>query len=210
MKISAFRLFSLILGLIITVGCSDNTNTQPTEGVHYKALPVNLTTYRLAPVTEVFSLTCGHCRTMEPLIPELEKITGEHFGKLHVTFNQGAQISAMLYYSAVMQLEAVPDSAMMEALFATIQAPEGMTPEARKTAIDQIFHQRQLVSPYDFDELQQAQLMEMITLASEISQKSQINAVPTFIVKGKYQVLTGGHKDANSIADTIAYLLKQS
>src|SRR5690606_24908231 len=79
MKISAFRLFSLILGLIITVGCSDNTNNQPTEGVHYKALPVNLTTYRLAPVTEVFSLTCGHCRTMEPLIPELEKITGEHF-----------------------------------------------------------------------------------------------------------------------------------
>ncbi|MCG3729164.1 thiol:disulfide interchange protein DsbA/DsbL [Vibrio cincinnatiensis] len=210
MKTSVCRLFTLLFSLVALISCSDNADTKPTEGVHYKALPTNLTTYRLAPVTEVFSLTCGHCRTMEHVIPDLEKMTDEHFGKLHVTFNQGAQISAMLYYSAVMQLEAVPDSAMMEDLFAAIQAPEGMTPEARKAAIDQTFHQRQLVSPYDFDEIQQTQLMEMLTLAGEISQKSQINAVPTFIVKGKYQVLTGGHKDANSIANTIAYLLKQS
>ncbi|NAX34872.1 thiol:disulfide interchange protein DsbA/DsbL, partial [Vibrio sp. V29_P1S30P107] len=109
MKTSAFRLITLLFSLIAIISCSDNAETHPTEGVHYKELPVSLTSYQLAPITEVFSLTCGHCRTMESMIPELEKITGEHFGKLHVTFNQGAQISAMLYYSAVMQLEEVPN-----------------------------------------------------------------------------------------------------
>ncbi|NAW68139.1 thioredoxin domain-containing protein [Vibrio sp. V27_P1S3P104] len=209
MKTSAFRLITLLFSLIAIISCSDNAETHPTEGVHYKELPVSLTSYQLAPITEVFSLTCGHCRTMESMIPELEKITGEHFGKLHVTFNQGAQISAMLYYSAVMQLEEVPNSSIMEGLFAAIQAPIETTPDARKAAIDKIFHQHQLISPYDLNEAQQNQLMEMITLASEISQKSQINAVPTFIIKGKYQLLTSGHDDINSIATTMRYLLKQ-
>lgn len=202
-----FRFFSLLCGLIILVGC--NGNSDPKEGVHYSVLPTSLSSYQLAPITEVFSLTCGHCRVMETIIPELEKMTGEHFGKLHITFNQGSQVSAMLYYSAEMQLEDVPDPTMMDELFAIVQAPEGMTPAEQKTAIDKIFHQRQLISPYDFDKPQQQQLTPMLVAAAEMSQKSQINAVPTFVVNGKYMVLTGGHEDTRSIADTLSYLLKQ-
>lgn len=45
--------------------------------------------------------------------------------------------------------------------------------------------------------------------ADAASQAAQINAVPTFIVNGKYQVLTGGHKSTDEIAQTITYLLNQ-
>ncbi len=194
-----------ITTLLILAGCGDNTT--PQKGKQYDELPVSLATYRLPAVTEVFSLTCGHCRSMEKVIPELEKITGETFGKLHVTFNEGAQIGAMIYYSAVMQLEAIPDHAMMEQLFSVVQMDEEVTLSERKEAIDLAFSQRGLISPYSLDDEQQKQLFQEIQLADDISVKGQINAVPTFIVKGKYLVITSGHKDAADIANTISYLL---
>ncbi|ASG05562.1 thioredoxin domain-containing protein [Vibrio anguillarum] len=196
---------ALITTLLILAGCGDNTT--PQKGKQYDELPVSLATYRLPAVTEVFSLTCGHCRSMEKVIPELEKITGETFGKLHVTFNEGAQIGAMIYYSAVMQLEAIPDHAMMEQLFSVVQMDEEVTLSERKEAIDLAFSQRGLISPYSLDDEQQKQLFQEIQLADDISVKGQINAVPTFIVKGKYLVITSGHKDAADIANTISYLL---
>lgn len=196
---------ALITTLLILAGCGDNTT--PQKGKQYDELPVSLATYRLPAVTEVFSLTCGHCRSMEKVIPELEKITGETFGKLHVTFNEGAQIGAMIYYSAVMQLEAIPDHAMMEQLFSVVQMDEEVTLSERKEAIDLAISQRGLISPYSLDDEQQKQLFQEIQLADDISVKGQINAVPTFIVKGKYLVITSGHKDAADIANTISYLL---
>ncbi|MGL6054086.1 MAG: thiol-disulfide isomerase, partial [Vibrio metschnikovii] len=39
--------------------------------------------------------------------------------------------------------------------------------------------------------------------------QSQINAVPTFIVNGKYLLLTSGHSDLANMAETLTYLLKQ-
>ncbi|MGC7893808.1 thiol:disulfide interchange protein DsbA/DsbL [Vibrio anguillarum] len=196
---------ALITTLLILAGCGDNTT--PQKGKQYDELPVSLVTYRLPAVTEVFSLTCGHCRSMEKVIPELEKITGETFGKLHVTFNEGAQIGAMIYYSAVMQLGAIPDHAMMEQLFSVVQMDEEVTLSERKEAIDLAFSKRGLISPYSLDDEQQKQLFQEIQLADDISVKGQINAVPTFIVKGKYLVITSGHKDSADIANTISYLL---
>ncbi|WP_172563060.1 thioredoxin domain-containing protein [Vibrio furnissii] len=201
------RTLGVMAVLLVIAGCSDDST--PKEGAQYQALPVNLATYRLAPVTEVFSLTCGHCRSMESVLPELEKITQQEFGRLHVTFNQGAQIGAMIYYSAVMQLGHIPDHDMMEELFAAVQMAEGSTLTDQKAAIDQAFHTRNLKSPYEFDDAQQKELFVFLKTADEISQKGQINAVPTFIVKGKYIVLTAGHQDAQGIGKTISYLLTQ-
>ncbi|WP_044362598.1 thiol:disulfide interchange protein DsbA/DsbL [Vibrio fluvialis] len=197
----------IMAALLVLAGCSDNST--PKEGVQYQALPVNLATYRLAPVTEVFSLTCGHCRSMEDVIPELEKMVGQQFGRVHVTFNQGAQIGAMFFYSAVMQLGHNPDHDMMEELFAAVQMAEGSTLTDQKNAIDKAFHDRNLVSPYEFDETQQKQLFVLMKTADEISQKGQINSVPTFVVNGKYMVLTAGHENAEGIGKTISYLLTQ-
>ncbi|ASU23967.1 thiol-disulfide isomerase [Vibrio qinghaiensis] len=198
---------SLSTTLLILAGCSDNPI--PQKGKQYDELAVNLATYRLPAVTEVFSLTCGHCRSMEKVIPDLEKITGETFGKLHVTFNEGAQIGAMIYYSAVMQLGTIPDHAMMEQLFSAVQMDGEVTLNERKEAIDLAFSQRGLISPYSLDDEQQKLLFQEIQRAYDISTKGQINAVPTFIVKGKYLVITSGHQDTVSIANTISYLLTQ-
>ncbi len=193
---------------LLLVGCTDS-NSNPVEGKHYQALPVNLSTYRLPQLVEVFSLSCGHCRKMEQAIPTIEKLTGESVGKIHVTFNEGAQISAMIYYAAEMQLGQKPDSEMMESLFAAVQMGSESTSNDKKEAIDGAFHSRGLVSPYDFDETQQQQLFKSIHLADEITTKAQINSVPTFIVNGKYQVITSAHQDIESMAETIKYLITQ-
>lgn len=198
---------SLLTMIIVLSGCSDNST--PIEGEQYQLLPANLSTYRLAPVTEIFSLTCSHCRKMESVIPQLEELTNEHFGKLHVTFNEGARIGAMIYYTAVMQLDGIPDTNMMEELFAAVQLGDGSTLSDRQAAIEKVFSDRNLTSPYQLDTEQKQKLFSMIKIADKASREGQINAVPTFIVNGKYQVLTSGHKDVEAIAKTISYLLTQ-
>ena len=97
------QFFAALIAVVALAGCSESS--EPQLGAQYEALPVALTEYDLAPVTEIFSLNCGHCRTMESAIPEIESLTNQKIGKVHVTFNESAQISAMIFYTAVMQLE---------------------------------------------------------------------------------------------------------
>lgn len=200
------KILSLILVAFMTIlaGCSEN-NT-PKEGEQYQKLATNLATYRLPPVTEVFSLNCGHCRKMEEVIPQLESLTNQSIGKVHVTFNQSAQVAAMIYYTAEMQLGGQPDHDMMNELFSAVQMGDGATITEKQQAIESVFHSRNLKSPYELEEAQQEQLFRAMQIADEITTKGQINGVPTFIVNGKYMVMTSGHQDAEGIADTINYL----
>ncbi|KGY08863.1 thiol:disulfide interchange protein DsbA/DsbL [Vibrio sinaloensis] len=203
------KLFTLltILTATVLVGCSDS-NT-PQEGKQYQQLPVNLATFRLPQVTEVFSLNCGHCRKMEAVLPQLEELTQQSIGKIHVTFNESAQIAAMIYYTAEMQLGKKPDHEFMNALFAATQMGDGATLADKKQAIDDAFQSRGLISPYELNEQQQEQLFEAMNLAQDITEKGQINSVPTFVINGKYIVLTAGHQDIEGIANTINYLINQ-
>ncbi|KOO04418.1 thiol:disulfide interchange protein DsbA/DsbL [Vibrio nereis] len=200
------KILSLILVAFITIlaGCSENST--PKEGEQYQKLTTNLSTYRLPPVTEVFSLNCGHCRKMEEVIPQLESLTNQSIGKVHVTFNQSAQVAAMIYYTAEMQLGGQPDHDMMNELFSAVQMGDGATITEKQQAIESVFHSRNLKSPYELEEAQQEQLFRAMQIADEITTKGQINGVPTFIVSGKYMVMTSGHQDAEGIADTINYL----
>ena len=200
------KILSLILVAFMTIlaGCSENST--PKEGEQYQKLATNLSTYRLPPVTEVFSLNCGHCRKMEEVIPQLESLTNQSIGKMHVTFNQSAQVAAMIYYTAEMQLGGQPDHDMMNELFSAVQMGDGATITEKQQAIESVFHSRNLKSPYELEEAQQEQLFRAMQIADEITTKGQINGVPTFIVNGKYMVMTSGHQDAEGIADTINYL----
>lgn len=205
-KFSAYFI-ALLSSLILLAGCSDDT--QPIEGKQYSQLPADLSVYKLQQVTEVFSLNCGHCRQMESMIPELEKLTNQQIGRLHVTFNQSAQIGAMMYYAAVMQLHKDPDHTMMEALFAAVQMGDGSTLSERQAAIEKVFHERNLTSPYELDESQQKLLFSEMKVAENVSKKGEINAVPTFIVNGQYLINTSAHRDINDIANTINFLTQQ-
>lgn len=201
------KFITALAAVLIIAGCSETD--EPQKGVQYKALPTALTEFNLSPVTEIFSLNCGHCRKMESAIPEIESLTDQKIGKVHVTFNESAQISAMIFYTAVMQLDATPDHSFMDDLFGAVQMGSDATPEQRQQVLETAFTSRGLVSPYQLNKEQQVALFDYVKKAEEISVKGQINSVPTFIINGKYQVLTAGHQDVASIAKTINYLLTQ-
>ncbi|MGP8308491.1 thiol:disulfide interchange protein DsbA/DsbL [Vibrio sp. YIC-376] len=194
---------------VSALSACDSGNSQPQQGKQYEVLPVSLKEYQLAPVTEAFSLTCGHCRSMEEFVPQIESLTEQKIDKMHVTFNESAQISAIIFYTAVMQLNATPDKAFMADLFAAVQMGPEATAEKRQAAVEKAFDSRNLISPYQLDETQQKQLFEYINKADAITTNGQINSVPTFIVNGKYQVVTSGHESVEGMAETINYLLKQ-
>lgn len=206
-----FKSLKNILLLTVTalfiIGCSDSDT--PKQGEQYRALPTTLTQKDIKPVTEVFSLMCGHCRNMEASLSELEELTGQDIGKVHVTFSEQAQVSALIYYAAVMQLNHKPDESMMKALFAAVQLGEGVTISQQQKAIEQVFTSRHMSSPYNFDDLQQKALFAYLNQAMEINEQGGFNSVPTFVVNGKYEVLVAGHQDIQDIANTINFLLKQ-
>ncbi|MCL9776282.1 thioredoxin domain-containing protein [Vibrio methylphosphonaticus] len=194
-----------VLSLAVLITACGESNT-PVEGKQYKVLPNDLSQHNLPQVTEVFSLGCGHCRNLEPLLPELEKLTDSKLGKIHVMFNESAQIAAMIFYSAVMQSQdqRVPEDMKLE-LFSLVQNSE-LDGQQKQVELNRIFESRTMVTPYDFDEAQQKELFEYIELANSVSTEAQINAVPTFIVNGKYEVVLAGHEDIKEISETINYL----
>ncbi|MFA0442970.1 thiol-disulfide isomerase [Vibrio sp. 10N.286.49.C2] len=194
-----------VLSLAAVITACGESDT-PVEGKQYSVLPNDLSQLNLPQVTEVFSLGCGHCRNLEPMLPELEELTDSKLGKIHVMFNDSAQIAAMIFYSAVMQSkdQRVPEDMKLE-LFSLVQNQD-LDGQQKQIELDRIFASRTMVSPYALDEAQQKELFEYVELANKVSTEAQINAVPTFIVNGKYEVMLAGHEDIKQIAATINYL----
>ncbi|WP_261818192.1 thioredoxin domain-containing protein [Vibrio gallicus] len=198
----------LTFSCLFITACSENST--PELNKQYSKLPNDVSDILDAPVAEVFSLTCGHCMKMEQFIPEIEDKIGQPIAKVHVTFNKDAQLAAMFYYAAQMQSpnnKVAPD--MMHALFDIYHADSDKTSEQRTALLKKAYHDHGMVSPYDLDKSQQQQLFADVGDAIKISEKAMINSVPTFIVNGKYMVITSAHNDVQSMANTINYLLNQ-
>ena len=204
--LNKFVLIALTATLLLSA-CGDPAI--PQEGKQYVALPTQLEDKTLLPVMEVFSLTCSHCRKMESFIAQISQQAGADIGKIHVTFNQSARAAAIFYYAAEMQLDDKPGAVLMDELFAAIQMAPDTPASKRKAAIEKIFRSRDLISPEQFNTQQNQQLMNKLALAERLSTQSGINSVPTFIVKGRYQVIVAGHDNPEQIANTIHYLLNK-
>ena len=201
-----FKTILLSIAVVFFISACSETSI-PVEGKQYQSLPETLNSEKFAPVTEVFSLGCGHCKNMEAILPNLKKSLGQDIKKMHIIFNQSAQIAAMFYYAAEMQTGDTPDHAFMIDLFEAIQMPKESTIEQRKSVMGKVFESRGLISPFNYDDKQNDLLLKRVDEIALLSQQSKINAVPTFIVKGKYQVITAGHDNTEEIAATIKYLL---
>ncbi|MDR9827642.1 thiol:disulfide interchange protein DsbA/DsbL [Vibrio sp. FNV 38] len=208
MSIKTFKLsmITLLSCVFVLTGCSEEPQP-PTAGKEYQKLAEPLD--NLDPVTEIFSLTCGHCRAIEQVIPELEEATNQTIGKMHVTFNESAQIAAMIYYTAVMQSDTPLSHATMDELFAAVQMMGQVTQEEQKAAIEAVFANQGWTSPYHIDDQQQSEMLALFQEADDVSIKGRINSVPTFIINGQYQVNTAAHEDTQAIANTINYLLNK-
>jgi len=194
----------LFIALLTLVGCNDASI--PKEGNKYKVVAEATDA---APVVEVFSLACGHCRNMETMIPEIKKIAGVEIDKVHVTFNQSAQVAAYIFYTAAIQTNGAPEPALMEALFAYVQdTGDTVTEEERKSQLTNIFKTYNLASPYELTEEQHKQIYQKLSEAEQLVSSAEIASVPAFLVQGKYLVESSAHESLEDMANTISYLSK--
>lgn len=203
--ISLKQIAICLLFISFISGCIETS--VPIEGVHYERLPETLNSAKFAPITEVFSLTCAHCRKMEESIPAFERTLGQNISKMHIVFNQSAYVAAMLYYAAEMQTGSTPDYRFMIALFETMQTPECSSDEQQKAAMIEVFEARGLTSPINYDDQQFAELSRHVEMMESLSKQTKVESVPTFIVQGKFKVLSSAHRSREHLASTIKYLL---
>ncbi|MGF1729886.1 thioredoxin domain-containing protein [Photobacterium kasasachensis] len=195
----------LFVALLTLAGCNDAAT--PKEGVKYKV--VAETVENAAPVIEVFSLACGHCRSMETMLPEIKKLAGVDIDKVHVTFNKSAQVAAYIYYTVAIQSDGAPDAALMESLFAYVQdTGDTVTEDERKTLLIKIFATHNLTSPFELTEEQHKQVYQKLTEAEQVVTNAEIASVPAFLVQGKYLVESSAHESLEDMANTISYLAK--
>lgn len=203
--ISFKAIFTSLMLVTLLSGCTETS--VPVEGVQYKRLPGIISSNKFSPVTEVFSLTCGHCREMEDTIPGLQRSLRQNITKMHIAFNQSAYMAAMFYYAAEMQTEGIPDYKFMLDLFETMQMPKNTSEEQQRAAMINVFESRGLTSPINYNDEQFDTLSKRVDEIARLSDQTQIQSVPTFIVRGKYQVLSSAHRDREELANTIKYLL---
>ena len=201
------RIYQTFFILLFTVfalsGCSDSKT--PKEGDQYSVIPTPMP--QMKGVTEIFSLSCGHCRKMESILPVIKKLTNSNINQIHVIFNESAQKSAFLFYAAMVQTDNKPSHALVEQLFAFVQdSPKDMTIEQHKAAIEKIFHDNKLKSPYELTEAQQKEVFKMFEVSDDVVRNAALESVPAFLVNGKYLVNTSAHKSPQDLADTIDYL----
>ncbi|WCE32580.1 thioredoxin domain-containing protein [Vibrio sp. SCSIO 43137] len=210
---TSIKALVLLVVTLFVSACGETTTPAakgaPQLGKHFTALDNDLSAFNLSPITEVFSLTCGHCKNMEQHLPKIEQLTNQKVGKVHVTFNDSAQVSAMFYYAAEMQLNSKPDSNMLAELFDTIQQRD-IAMEDRKDRLQKIYTSRGLISPYDLTELQSQEMLNKVNEAADFTEQAKIQAVPSFIIKGKYLLNTEEHENIDQLADTINYILAQA
>lgn len=201
------RLLLPILSIFLISACSDETPSSSTE--KYKTLTKPMTVLPMGEVVEMFSLACGHCRSMEAEIPKIESASQTKIEKSHVTFSENASFSALIFYSAAIQTDNEIPKGLSEALFQYVQEEQSKDQSANKARLTDIFSQYQLTSPFDLDEKQQDALFAAMNRANEITMQSEVTSVPTFIVNGKYVINTAAHSSAEDIAKTITELLKK-
>ncbi|MBM7035726.1 thioredoxin domain-containing protein [Vibrio ulleungensis] len=199
-------LMTFSAALLVLAGCSDNN--QPEFGKHYHDLPSDLSDVIADPVVEVFSLTCGHCMNLEPQLPAIKQGFGGEIGKVHVTFNDASRSAAMFFYAGVTQLGETPNAEFMAGLFNLYHGSFNSS-EEKIAALNKTFTDAGIISPYELTEAQIADVLEASKVAEIVTSRGKIQAVPTFIVKGKYLVDLSSHQSSEDIANTIKYLLEK-
>jgi protein-disulfide isomerase len=196
-------LLAAITALTLLVGCGETD--QPEFGNHYQDLPSDLSDVITEPVVEVFSLTCGHCMNLESQLPAIKKAFGGDIGKVHVTFNDSSRSAAMFFYAGMTQLNGEPTPEFMTGLF-NLYHGEFNSSEEKIAALNKTFTDAGITSPYDLTEAQINEVLEASKVAEVVTSRGRIQAVPTFIVNGKYLVNLSAHSSNEDIANTLTFL----
>ncbi len=168
------------------------------EGVHYEV--INTTATATPEVKEFFSYYCPHCHNFEPLadsLKEAAKTDNFKFVKSHVDFlpAAGPDIQLMLT-KALVTSEVLKVPAVSTAIFEYIHKQRGIFTEEKD--VRNIF----LIHNVDGDKFDKAFNSFAVKAAASKMKKEQeslsrrrvLTGVPTFIVNGKYKILSSGFK----------------
>ena len=198
------KIFVLLIGLILLPLCAQASVFK--EGVNYKVVKPMATTQ--PEVMEFFSYYCPHCYTFEPFMMDLNKSLGKNvkFEQNHVDFLGGAMGAELTRGLGAAQLLGVEDE-FTALVFKTLHVQrQQINGEKGIVAIFAKLNISQSKAKGALDSFSAAGLASQMKRNTEIF---KIQGVPTIIVNGQYQVMTGSVKNGNELTDLVKYLLKK-
>ncbi len=191
------KLLGLFAALVFTAG---SFAVELEEGVHYEVIDKKSSGTVKPEIKEFFSYYCPHCKTFEPLAKKLKagaEKEGYKFVKSHVDFMRqaGPDIQFMLT-KALVASEKLNVPQVNDAIFNYIQTQRAIFTEEKD--VRNLF----VLNGVDGEKFDKVFNSFAVTAAAkkmkkeqdELSRKRVLTGVPTFIVNGKYKLLTTGFK----------------
>lgn len=197
-----------LLGLFAALLISANVSAvQLKEGVHYEV--INQQSTAQPEIKEFFSFYCPHCHTFEPLAKKLKAGEDKHgykFKKNHVDFIRaaGPDIQEMLT-RALITADKLDAPKAADAIFNYIHRQRAVF--TKEKDIRNLFLLNG-VKPEDFDKAfnsftVKAAAKKMKKEQDELVRRRVLDSVPTFIVNGKYKILSKGFYEGAKSYDDI-------
>lgn len=197
------KLFGLFAAILISANAAA---VQLKEGVHYEV--INQQATAKPEIKEFFSFFCGHCNTFEPLAKKFKAGEAEHgytFKKSHVDFVRaaGPDIQEMLT-RALVTADKLKAPKAADAIFSYIHKQRAVF--TKEKDIRNLFLLNG-VKAEDFDKAfnsftVKAAAKKMKKVQDDLVRRRVLDSVPTFIVNGKYKIISKGfHQGAKSYDD---------
>ena len=203
------KLIGLFAALIFSAG---TMAIDIKEGVHYEVINKKSSGTAKPEIKEFFSYYCPHCMTFEPLAKRLDdnaEKEGYKFVKSHVDFLRaaGPDIQVMLT-KALVTSKRLNVPKVSDAIFTYIHKQR-----AAITKLQDIKNMFLLngVSSEDFEKTfnsfqVNAAAKKMKKEQDELARLRVLTGVPTFIINGKYKLLTKGFSKAKTYDELFAQL----
>lgn len=178
------------------------------EGVHYKATAQRLATSDAAvvEVVEMFSYSCPHCFSFDPLVEEWKKTLPDNVKFMHVPaiFNDSWLELAKVFYTA----EATGDLEKLHPIIFNAIHVEKRRLRTEDELLD-------FVAEQGIDREEFAKMMNSFSVKSKVrkalimSQTSGITGVPSMIVNGKYHTDATAAGGQDKMLDAVDFLIQK-
>ena len=173
------------------------------EGVHYEVIADEATSK--PEITEFFSFYCVHCYRFEPIAKEMKSEYPEAFKKAHVSFiSPRGNVSETMTQAFVVAQKLDKEEELSAAIFDYNFNKNNML--TSKQDIRNVF----VVNGVSGDEFDKAiASFSVRAAAAKMDRRASnlgVNATPTFIVNGKYQMLPQGFRDSDNFLEDFSNL----
>ena len=173
------------------------------EGVHYEVIADEATSK--PEITEFFSFYCVHCYRFEPIAKEMKSAYPDAFKKAHVSFiSPRGNVGETMTQAFVVAQKLDKEEELAAAIFDYNFNKNSML--TSKEDIRNVF----IVNDVSGDEFDKAMASFSVrAAAAKMDRRASnlgVNATPTFIVNGKYQMLPQGFRDSDNFLEDFSEL----